>query len=191
MIPRRASSVRGEPAGGEESADAGARGRDRANFLGLVYINARIRSSVVDELALRPEFSAQVRMPPTVLFAPRGVWRGLLVLTAGLVRYFDGRYPTGPVVASLRLNARGFLPSSFRAEPIEGREGLRAMTRTEQNWAARTRGEFNRDRGSRRLSQAVDARRRLNARRADDAWAKAHPVGPSDPRHAYPTRSHD
>ena len=55
MIPRRASSVGDEPAGGDESADARARGRDRANFWGLVYINARIRSSVVDELALRPE----------------------------------------------------------------------------------------------------------------------------------------
>ena len=70
-----------------------ARGRDRANFWGLVHINARIRSSVVDELALRPEFSAQVRMPPTVRLAPRGVWRGLLVLTAGLVPYFHGRVP--------------------------------------------------------------------------------------------------
>jgi hypothetical protein len=101
MIPRRASSVGDEPAGGEESADARARGRDRANFWGLVYINARTRSSVVDELALRPEFSAQVRMPPTALLAPRGVWRGLPVLTAGLVPYFYRRYPTGPVVASL------------------------------------------------------------------------------------------
>jgi hypothetical protein len=78
-----------------------ARGRDRANFWGLVHINARIRSSVVDKLALRPEFSAQVRMPPTALLAPRGVWRGLPVLTAGLVAYFYRRYPTGPVVASL------------------------------------------------------------------------------------------
>jgi hypothetical protein len=102
MIPRRASSVRGEPAAGGESADARARGRDRANFCGLVYINARNRSSVIDELALRPEFSAQVRMPLTVLLAPRGVWRGLLVLTAGLVQYFYGRYLTGSVASSLR-----------------------------------------------------------------------------------------
>jgi hypothetical protein len=79
-----------------------ARGRVRANFSGLVHINARIRSSVVDELALRPEFSAQVRMPPTALLAPRGVWRGLPVLTAGLVPYFYGRYLTGSVASSLR-----------------------------------------------------------------------------------------
>jgi hypothetical protein len=78
-----------------------ARERDRANFCGLVYINAGNRSSVTDELALRPELSAQVWMPPTVLLAPRGVWRGLLVLTAGLGPYFYGRCPTGPVVASL------------------------------------------------------------------------------------------
>ena len=90
-----------EPAVGGEPADARAVDRDRANFWGLVHINARNRSSVIDELALPPEFSAQVRMPPTVLVAPRGVWRGLLVLAAGLVPYFYGRYPTGPVVASL------------------------------------------------------------------------------------------
>jgi hypothetical protein len=39
------------------------------------------------------------------------------------------------------------------------------MTRTERNLAARRRGELNRDGGSRRLSQAVDAQRRLNAQR--------------------------
>ena len=52
-------------------------------------------------LALRPGFSAQARMPPTALLAPRGERRRLLVLTAGPVRYFYGRYPTGPVAASL------------------------------------------------------------------------------------------
>ena len=101
MILRRASSVGDEPAAGEESADARVFRRARANFGFWFHINARNRSSVIDELALRPEFSAQVRMPPTARSAPRGVWRGLLVLTAGLVPYFYGRYPTGPVVASL------------------------------------------------------------------------------------------
>jgi len=95
MIPRRACSVGDEPAAGEESADARVFRRARANFGFWFHINARNRSSVIDELALRPEFSAQVRMPPTVLPAPRGVWRGLLVLTAGLVPYFYRRYPTG------------------------------------------------------------------------------------------------
>lgn len=55
------------------------------------------------------------------------------------------------------------------------------MTRTEQELAARRRGELNRDGGSRRLLQAVDAQRRLDARRADGARTKAVPHGPSDP----------
>jgi hypothetical protein len=53
-------------------------------------------------LALRPECSAQARMPPTARSAPRGARRGLLVLTAGPVAYFStgvthhpgGRVPT-------------------------------------------------------------------------------------------------
>jgi hypothetical protein len=65
------------------------------------------------------------------------------------------------------------------------------MTLTGQDLAALRRGELNRDRGLRRLSEAIDAQRRLNARRADATRAKAHPVGPSDPRHAYLTRSYD
>ena len=85
---------------GDESADARARGRAEQTIRGLVHITARERSTVVDELALRPGFSAQARMPPTALLAPRGVRRGLLVLTAGPVRYFYGRYPTGPVAAA-------------------------------------------------------------------------------------------
>jgi hypothetical protein len=65
------------------------------------------------------------------------------------------------------------------------------MTVRRQDSAACRRGEFNRDPGSRRLSRAVDAQRRLNARRADDARTRAYSVGPSDPRHAYPPRSYD
>ena len=63
--------------------------------------NGGNRSRVVNELALRPGFSAQARMPPTAPPAPRGERRGLLVLTAGSVPYFYRRYPTGPVVSSL------------------------------------------------------------------------------------------
>ena len=55
----------------------------------------------------------QARMPPAAFLAPRGVRRGLLVLTAGLVPDSYRRYPTGPVGSSLS-NARGplalFLP---------------------------------------------------------------------------------
>ena len=64
------------------------------------------------------------------------------------------------------------------------------MARRRQDLAARMRGESNRDRGSRRVSAAIDAQRRLNLRRVDGTRAKAAPVGPSDPRYAYLTRSH-
>ena len=63
-------------------------------------MNARDRSRVGRELALRPGFSTPSPVPPTARSAPRGVRRGLLVLTAGLVQYFYRRYPTGQVVAS-------------------------------------------------------------------------------------------
>jgi hypothetical protein len=79
----------------------------------------------------------------------------------------------------------------FRADATEGREDVSTTTLRRQHAAARSRGEFNRDRRSRLLSQAVDDQRRLNARRADDARTVAHPVGPSDPRDTYLTQSHD
>jgi hypothetical protein len=65
------------------------------------------------------------------------------------------------------------------------------MTRTEHNRAARRRGELTGDRGSRRLSPAIDARRRLNTRRADGTRTKADLHGPSDRRYAYLARSYD
>jgi hypothetical protein len=65
------------------------------------------------------------------------------------------------------------------------------MTQTEHDLAARSGGELIRDRGSRRRSSAIDAQRRLNARRADGTRTKAEPFGPSDPRYAQLTRAHD
>ena len=65
------------------------------------------------------------------------------------------------------------------------------MTRIEQGRAARRRGELARDRGSRRVSSVIDAQRRLNTRPARGAPTKADPVGPSDPRYAYLTRTYD
>ncbi|HUE27012.1 MAG TPA: hypothetical protein VMP89_09575 [Solirubrobacteraceae bacterium] len=47
------------------------------------------------------------------------------------------------------------------------------------------------DRGSLRLSPVIAARRRLNTRRADGPWTRAHPPGPRDPRYDYLTQSHD
>jgi hypothetical protein len=65
------------------------------------------------------------------------------------------------------------------------------MTQTEHNSAARRRGELTRDRGSRRRSPAIDAQRRLNARRAGGRRTKADPFGPSDPHYAHLTRAYD
>lgn len=65
------------------------------------------------------------------------------------------------------------------------------MTQTEHNSAAGRRGELTRDRGSRRLSAAIDARRRLNSRAADGTRANADLHRPTDPRRAYLTRSYD
>ena len=65
------------------------------------------------------------------------------------------------------------------------------MTRTEHDRAARRRGELARDHGSRRVRLAIDAQRRLTARSARDNRIKPDPVGPSDPRYAYLTRTHD
>jgi hypothetical protein len=65
------------------------------------------------------------------------------------------------------------------------------MARTEQNGAARRRGEFKRDRGLLRPTQGVDAQRRLKTRRRDSTRTKADPFGPTGPRHAYLTRPHD
>jgi hypothetical protein len=64
------------------------------------------------------------------------------------------------------------------------------MTSSRQDWAARTRGELNRERGSRRLSPVINAQRRLTDGRPGGAWNKAGPLGLSDPRYAYLTRSH-
>ena len=128
-------------------------------------------------------------MPPTARSAPRGVRRGALVLTAGPAP--TGVTPPARWSRPYLIDRAGVLALFFRADPTEGREGLKTMTRMRQDLAARRRGELNRDRGSRQLSSAIDAQRHLNARRADSTRAKAHAVGPSDPRYAYLTRSYD
>jgi hypothetical protein len=65
------------------------------------------------------------------------------------------------------------------------------MTYSKQTLGARRRGELNRDRGSRQLSAAILAQRHLNTARDDRARTKADWLGPSDPRYAYLTHSHD
>jgi hypothetical protein len=65
------------------------------------------------------------------------------------------------------------------------------MTSTPRDDAARRRGEVSRDGVGRRLSPAIEARRRLNAHRRWTAGTSARPVAPRDPRYDYLTQSHD
>ena len=93
----------------------------------------------------------------------------------------------------LRLNVidrSGVLALFLPRGPNRGTEGLKPTTHTEQDVTARRRSELNRDRGARRLLQAIDAQRRLDDRRAEGSRPKL-PVGPSDRRFAYLAQSHD
>ena len=151
-------------------------------------MNARNRSKVEQELALRPGFSAQARMPPTARFCAtrREAWVTGFDCGAGA---FYGRYPPAWWTRPNLIDRAGVLALSLPRGPNRGTEGLKTMTRTAHNSAARRRGEVTGDRGSRRLSPAIDAQRRLNAQRADGTPTPADPFGPNDRRYAYLTRS--
>jgi hypothetical protein len=70
---------------------------------------------------------------------------------------------TPPAGARVLLKSRSEVLALFcRAAQIEGQEGMRPMTRTRDNQAARRLGESARDRGSRAFDRAIQARRRLN-----------------------------
>ena len=56
---------------------------------------------------------------------------------------------------------------------------------------ARKRGELSHDGVGRRLSPAIDARRRLNAHRRGAGATSTTRFGPRDPRYGYLTRSVD
>ena len=107
----------------------------------------------------------------------------------GRCRTFTGVTPPARWTRPNLIERTGVLALSFGAISIEGREGLKTMTLRRVDLAVRGRGES--DRGSRRLSQAVDAQRRLNTRRADSTRTKADPLGPSDPGYADLTGSYD
>src|SRR5438128_5341552 len=99
--------------------------------------------------------------------------------------------PRRPVTAPLSDRPLGgSRPLPCRADP-QRTERRKTMRSRRQDWAAGMRGELNRDRGSRRLSFAITAQRRLTDGRPDGAWTKAGPLGLSDPRYAYLTRSPD
>ena len=55
------------------------------------------------------------------------------------------------------------------------------MTLMRQDSAARKRGELKRNVGSRRVSSAIDAQRRLNTRRANGTPTTADPFGRAIP----------
>jgi hypothetical protein len=82
--------------------------------------------------------------------------------------------------------------SQLAAVRIQRRmEGLRTMTSTTRNEAARRRGDVSHDGVGRRLSPAIEARRRLNAQRRGTAGSSATRIGLRDPRYDYLTQSHD
>jgi hypothetical protein len=94
----------------------------------------------------------------------------------------------------------GRSPGQPLPRPRESNEGrkVHTMTRTKRANAARKRGELSRDGVGRRLSPAIDARRRLNVQRNGPAGTSAgrlgprdHRFGPRDPRYDYLTRPHD
>ena len=89
------------------------------------YAIAAIGSTVVGELALRPGFSPQARMPPTARCASRGERCGLLVLTAGPVSCSTGvtppaRWPRPNPVERAAVSR----PLPLRVVPTEGWEGV-------------------------------------------------------------------
>ena len=65
------------------------------------------------------------------------------------------------------------------------------MAGTKRDELARRRGDLSHDGVGRRLSPAIDDRRRLNAERRGGGGTSAGRFGPRDPRYGYLTRSHD
>ena len=148
-------------------------------------------STVVGELALRPGFSPQARIPPTTHSASRGARRGLLVLTAGPAACSTGVTPPARWPRPNLAKRAGVIALFLARGPSRGLGRHGDVTRTEHERAARRRGELARDQGSRKVFSAIDAQRRLNARSALGTRTKTLPVGPSDPRYAYLTRAYD
>jgi hypothetical protein len=79
-----------------------ARGRVRAGFEACAHNTPVIGVQSVASWPCGQDSRLQPGCPRRRYFRHQGVWRGLLVLTAGLVPYFYGRYLTGSVASSLR-----------------------------------------------------------------------------------------
>jgi hypothetical protein len=65
------------------------------------------------------------------------------------------------------------------------------MAGSKRNDMAHKRGQLSHDGVARRLSPAIDARRRLNAHQHGARGSSVSHFGPRDPRYDYLTRSHD
>jgi hypothetical protein len=146
-----------------------------ATKFGMAHTNAAIGVMSAVVLALRPEFSAQARMPPRLEARATG---GFDCGASG-VHLPALTHRSGGLVSILRT--LGGLALFLSRGPNRGPGRLEAMTRTEHEQAAPRRGELAHARGAQRLLQAVDARRRLNTRPADGARITADPHTPNDP----------
>jgi hypothetical protein len=149
---------------------------DRDEF-GIAANNAGDRSTVGGWLALRPEFSTQARMPPTAFLAPRGVRRGLPVLTAGLVLAIDTRRRVNSRRADgTRTGLDPHGPSELRSAYLDAIARLERLTmpHPDQQTSAMPRAEVLAE-GSERDPEAAPARsvRRATARRASNRRATA------------------
>jgi hypothetical protein len=164
-----------------------AAGRSTRGLFEIRVRKHRMGSTVVSELALRPGFSPQARMPPTAHYASRGVRRGLLVLTAEPAACSTGVTPPARWPRPNLAKRAGVIALFLARGPSRGLGRHEDVTRTEHERAARRRGELVRDHASRNVSSAIDAQGRLSARSARGTGTKTVPVGPSDPRSAYLT----
>ena len=124
-------------------------------------------STVAIELALRPAFPPQARMPPPARSASRGERHGLLVLTAGPVACSTGVTPPARWPRPNLPKRAGFLSLSLRVAPNRGLGRREEMTRAEHEPALRRRDEFARDR---RSPKAAPTR----ASRSPGSWSTRH-----------------
>src|SRR5947209_7386615 len=81
--------------------------------------------------------------------------------------------PHRPGDRAYLINRSGVLALLLPAWTRQRDERRMTVTSRRQDWAARRRGELNRERGSCRLSPAINAPRRLTEGRPGGAWTKA------------------
>ena len=88
-------------------------------------------------------------------------------------------------------SAPGSSPLPSARLSTRGTQGWRIMTSRQRKRPVRRPREPSRGGIDRRLSSAINARRRLDARRPDSPRTSGPALGRSGPRPAYLTRSHD